>query len=79
MNKHVKSPRQPTNLSINADLMDEAKSLEINVSRAAETGIAEAVRAEKTRRWKEENAGTIQAWNKWVEENGLPLAEYRLF
>lgn len=79
MNTHVRSPRQPTNLSIKAELIEEAKALEINVSRAAEAGISEAVRAEKARRWKLENAQTIQDWNKWVDDNDLPLAEYRQF
>ena len=23
--------------------------------------------------WKEENKEAIEAWNKWVEEHGLPL------
>ncbi|MBN9309585.1 MAG: type II toxin-antitoxin system CcdA family antitoxin [Devosia sp.] len=30
-------------------------------------------------RWREENAEAIKAWNAWVEENGLPLEEYRMF
>lgn len=79
MNTHVRSPRQATNLSIRADLIDEAKALDINVSRAAEAGIADAVRAEKERRWKNENAQAFREWNRWVEENGLPFAEYRQF
>ena len=79
MNTHVRSPRQATNLSIRADLIEEAKALDINVSRAAEAGIADAVRAEKERRWKNENAQAFREWNQWVEENGLPFAEYRQF
>jgi antitoxin CcdA len=75
----LKEVRRPANLSISAKLLKEAKTLEINVSRAAETGIENAVREEKARRWKEENKGAIEGWNKWVEENGLPLAKYRMF
>lgn len=71
--------RKPANLSIDADLLAEAKALNVNVSRAAETGIAEAVKAEKERVWKEENREAIEAWNAWVRENGLPLAKYRQF
>lgn len=29
------------------------------------------------RKWMEENAEAMQAWNDWVEKNGLPLAKYR--
>ncbi|QDZ01401.1 type II toxin-antitoxin system CcdA family antitoxin [Nitratireductor mangrovi] len=65
--------RRPANLSIDADLMAEAKALDINVSRAAETGIARAVAEEKGRRWKAENAEALRGWNEWVRKNGLPL------
>ncbi|TPM24375.1 type II toxin-antitoxin system CcdA family antitoxin [Mesorhizobium sp. B2-3-5] len=71
--------RQPANLSIDSNLMREAKGLDVNVSRAAEAGIAEAVAAEKTRLWKLENRATIDAWNDYVEKNGIPLEEYRQF
>ncbi|MGX8011500.1 type II toxin-antitoxin system CcdA family antitoxin [Mesorhizobium sp. ORM8.1] len=71
--------RQPANLSIDLNLMREAKGLDVNVSRAAEAGIAEAVAAEKTRLWKLENRATIDAWNDYAEQHGIPLEEYRQF
>ena len=72
-------PRKAVNLSIDAALLAEAKALKVNVSRAAEAGIAEAVRKEKERRWKEENREAIEGWNRYFEENGLPFSEYRGF
>jgi antitoxin CcdA len=71
--------RRATNLSIDPDLRDEAKSLGINVSRAAELGIREAVREKKAAAWLRENAEAIAGWNAWVEENGPPLARHRQF
>ena len=71
--------RQAANLSIDADLMKEAKGLDVNLSRAAEAGIAEAVAAEKARLWKIENRAAIESWNAYVEEHGIPLAEFRQF
>ncbi|RWO31703.1 MAG: post-segregation antitoxin CcdA [Mesorhizobium sp.] len=71
--------RQPANLSIDSKLMKEAKGLDVNVSRAAEAGIAEAVAAEKARLWKLENRATIEAWNEYVEKYGIPLEEHRQF
>lgn len=59
--------------------MKDAKALDVNASRAAETGIAEAVAAEKARRWKLENRAAIESWNEYVEERGIPLEEYRQF
>lgn len=73
------STRKATNLTLDAALLAEAKALSVNVSRAAETGIAEAVRAEKERLWLEENREALESWNAWVNENGLPLAKYRMF
>ncbi|CAN7536081.1 type II toxin-antitoxin system CcdA family antitoxin [Devosia sp. LjRoot16] len=35
--------------------------------------------SEEGKRWLEENAEAIKAWNDWVDKNGLPLAEYRPF
>jgi antitoxin CcdA len=71
--------RKAANLSINAALLADAKALDINVSRAAEMGIAEAVKAEKGRRWLEENREALLYFNQWYEENGNPLDEYRQF
>ena len=79
MKNEAPSIRKAANLSIDAGLLAEAKSLSVNVSRAAEAGIAEAVRKEKERVWKEENREAIAQWSQWVEENGLPLAKCRQF
>jgi antitoxin CcdA len=71
--------RKAANLSIDEGVLADAKALDINVSRAAEIGIAEAVRAEKGRRWLEENREALLYFNQWYEENGNPLDEYRQF
>lgn len=71
--------RRATNVTIDQTLLDEAKGLGLNISRAAETGIETAVRAEKERLWQVENAEAIQSSNDYVEKNGLPLAKYRVF
>lgn len=71
--------RLPTNLSLSESLVAEAKKLDINLSRAAEQGLALAVATERARRWKEENLAAIEAQNAWVAEYGLPLAKYRMF
>jgi post-segregation antitoxin (ccd killing protein) len=30
-------------------------------------------------RWRVENAEAAKTWVDWIEKNGLPLAEYRMF
>ncbi|MCM2473702.1 type II toxin-antitoxin system CcdA family antitoxin [Rhizobium sp. CG5] len=69
--------KKATELSLNDALIAEAIALGLDVSNAAEDGIARAVKAEKERRWKIENAEAIQAANDYVAKHGLPFAKYR--
>ncbi len=71
--------RRPANLSLDSNLVSQARDLNINLSRAAEEGIERAVKSERERLWRIENAEPIAASNKYVEEHGLPLADYRQF
>lgn len=71
--------RKAHDLSISETLAAEAEALGLDVTRAAEKGIALAIKAEKERRWKIENAEAIEASNDYVAKHGLPLAKYRLF
>jgi antitoxin CcdA len=71
--------RKSTNLSLDARLIAEAKNLDINISRVAEQGIAQAVAEEKARLWKIENRDAIESLNAYVEKHGIPLEEYRQF
>lgn len=65
------SKRRPVNLSIRADVLEEAKRLELNASKAAEAGIVEAVRQAKEQRWLEENKAALEAHNQRVLKEGL--------
>lgn len=71
--------RRPTNLSLDSELVSEARSLDINISRACEQGLEQAVQQERRKRWIEDNREAMEASNAYVAEHGLPLAKYRLF
>lgn len=71
--------KKATNLSLDQELLKDARALGVNISAAAEQGVSEAVRKAKEEAWLEENREAIEANNRWVEENGLPLAKYRMF
>jgi antitoxin CcdA len=71
--------RRPTNVSLAAELIEEAKALDINISQACEKGLAAEVKKAREDKWIEQNWEAIQYWNRYVEENGLPLAKYRMF
>jgi antitoxin CcdA len=71
--------RRPTNVSLDAELVEEARTLGINISRACEEGLERTVREERRRRWIEENREAMDAYNEFIREHGLPLAKYRMF
>jgi antitoxin CcdA len=77
MNRQV--IRKSTNLSLDAQLVADAKAFGLNLSETAERAIAEAVREEKVRRWKEENREAIEAYTRDIDEHGVPLSEFRQF
>ena len=79
MNAPIKANRKSTNVSLAADLVAEAKALEINLSRACEAGLEAALKQERKRLWQDENREAAEASNAWVEKHGLPLARYRQF
>ncbi|MFL5252972.1 MAG: type II toxin-antitoxin system CcdA family antitoxin [Rhodopila sp.] len=71
--------RRPTNVSLPLSLIEDARQLDINLSRACEQGILAAIKAERERRWQDQNKEAIEEYNRWVDENGLLLDEYRQF
>ncbi|MFM9978794.1 MAG: type II toxin-antitoxin system CcdA family antitoxin [Sphingomonadaceae bacterium] len=71
--------KRPTNVSLDVDLVAEARRHDINVSEACQRGLAEEVKKAREQAWLEENTPAIEAWNAWVRENGLPYAKYRRF
>ena len=71
--------RKPTNLSIDSELLEEAKTMDVNLSRAAESGLKIAVAAAKAKLWAANNASSLKSSNEFVEKHGLPLDKYRQF
>lgn len=73
------SRKRSTNVSLREDLVQEAKTLGLSVSAACEQGLAAGVKAERDRRWKDENRAAIESWNSYIAEQGVPLARFRAF
>ena len=57
----------------------EAKALRINISQAAEAGVARAVAERRAELWLQENREAIESSNAYVEKHGLPLEKFRTF
>jgi antitoxin CcdA len=71
--------RRATSMTMDSQLLDDARALGVNVSRAAEAGLTMALKEAREAAWKRDNADAIAYWNTYVEENGLPLADMRQF
>lgn len=64
------APRKATNLSVNSDLLAQARELNINLSRVFEDRLAEVVREARRERWVKENRVAIEDFNVRVAERG---------
>ncbi len=73
------APKKATNLSINSDLLSQAKDLHINISAVLESALAEKVRLEKRKTWLAENHEAIALYNKTIAEDGAFSDKLRSF
>lgn len=73
------APRRPTNVTLNVELLEQARELGINLSRACERGLADAVAQSHAERWKQENREALEFANEFVARHGLPLRRFRQF
>lgn len=74
-----RSDVRPTNVSLPAALVAEARELGVNISAASASGLDQAVKKARAEKWLQENQAALEASNAYVEKQGLPLARYRMF
>ena len=67
--------KRKTSLTLDVELLDQARGLGINVSSVADTALRQAVAQARQQRWREENAEAFAAQAEWHEKNGHPLAD----
>ena len=70
---------RPTNVSLDASLVADAKSLGVNISAASAQGLEQAVAKARSARWLADNKEALEASNAHVETQGLPLRHLRRF
>ena len=75
----MSTAKKAANLSIRADLLEEARAYKINLSQTLEAALQVELKKEKERRWLEENQPAIDAYNRYVEKHGLFSDRYRTF
>ena len=73
------TPKKPANLSINSDLLNEAKALKINLSATLESALLNELKAARREKWLAENKEAIAACNKLADTHGLFADKHRVF
>lgn len=73
------SGKRPANLSLSVDVLDAARELGINVSQVCDAHLREVVHAERERRWRDQHAAFVDAYNATLQAEGLPLDAWKSF
>jgi antitoxin CcdA len=69
--KTSRTVKKPANLSVNSQLLAEAKQLNINLSATFEKALESEVKARRSAQWLDENKAGLQALNDFVDEHGM--------
>ncbi len=73
------APKKPTNLSINSELLKEARSLGINLSATLESALQEKVREARRAQWLKDNKVGIDSCNELSKKHGVFADKHRTF
>lgn len=73
------STKRAVNVSLRADLVDEAKALGTNISAVLERALEAEHRQRRAERWRQENREAIDEANAELARNGLWSDGLRLF
>jgi antitoxin CcdA len=76
---NTNAPKKPTNVSINSDILQQAKDLKINLSKALEGRLVEIIRETRRLQWLAENQSALDDYNQHVEHNGVFSDKLRSF
>lgn len=76
---NLNAPKRAANLSVNGDLLNKAKDLDINLSATLEQALAEALKKKQREQWLAENRNAINAYNEHAEAHGVFSDDLRSF
>ena len=71
--------KKAANLSINSDLLEKAKDLNINLSATLEQALKEKLRETEQTGWLRNNQNAMDSYNAFVEANGIFSEKCRAF
>jgi len=62
--------KRPVNLSVSVGILDAAREVRVNLSALLERALIEEVARVRRRRWREENARAVRAYNEYLASRG---------
>jgi antitoxin CcdA len=65
------APKRPSNLSINSNLLTEARKYKINLSGLLEQALIQKLAEKKREEWLKENRQALETYNQRIEERGV--------
>ena len=68
---NTEAPKKATNVSVNSDLLRQAKECHVNLSQTLEKSLVEIVRQEKRKLWLKKNKQAINDYNCRVAAKGV--------
>ncbi|MBM7074589.1 type II toxin-antitoxin system CcdA family antitoxin [Shewanella sp. 202IG2-18] len=76
---NTQAPKKAANLSLNSELLGEAKRLDINLSATMEKALIQEVSKRLKNEWLEQNSEAIDACNTFTETHGMFSDSHRVF
>ena len=73
MESYKSEKRKPVTFTVRGDLIEQARALGLNASRAAEHGLEVEIKQAREKAWLQENADAIAEHNRRIEEKGMLL------
>ncbi len=72
-------PKKAANLTVRADLLEEARARKINLSQTLEVALSAELKRQRETEWLAQNMEAIDAYNRHIERDGLWSDGLRLF
>jgi len=69
--------KRAVNVSVDANILDMAKAMNINLSQTLEDALRKRTQDERDRRFQDEHREAIEAHNRFIEKNGIWSKKYR--
>ena len=75
----IRPMKRAANLSVDSELLDQAKELKINLSHTFENALRTLIRQKQSEQWKIENKQAFDSYGKHIKKHGTFSDKLRSF